>query len=226
MQIGEKPYLDPHPPETFSVQATFDTSFPIGEPKDPEGNRVVMSVWLRQASKFAFYDENTRRVVISGFMTSERDVGTYPITIKLAEIVDGAQINAQRYQITLNMLEPPEVPIVEPRIVPPGTVMTQIKGWEIRMDGKFSFVMNKPIDFPSDLKEKINEALVTEPIPIFNVGEVDHLQKYRQMITIEAIAGVYSEQSNMGLSFEVVEMEPKSIELQLKFENALEISQN
>ena len=81
-------------------------------------------------------------------MTKERDVGEYPITIKLAEIVDGAQINAQIYQITLNMLAPPIVPEPEPRIVPPGTVMTIIKGWELRMDGKITFVMNKPIPFP------------------------------------------------------------------------------
>ena len=47
VEIGEKPYLDPLPPTTFSVMATFDASFPIGEAKDPDGNRVVMSVWLR-----------------------------------------------------------------------------------------------------------------------------------------------------------------------------------
>jgi len=43
-------------------------------------------------------------------------------------------------------------------------------------------MISKPIQFPSDLKEKINEALVTEPIPLFNVGEIDPLQKYREMI--------------------------------------------
>lgn len=81
MNTGEPPYFLEEPELDWFVGVGEALEIPFSEFEDPEGNPVIFSISLRRALIFAQYDYEERKIIIEENVTTNYDVGDYPITI-------------------------------------------------------------------------------------------------------------------------------------------------
>ena len=92
VDAGELPYFVVEPILEWYVGVSEALEIPFSEFDDPEDALVFLTVKLRQANKFAYFDYDTSKIVIERNATTNADIGDYPITLQLTEFVNGVQL--------------------------------------------------------------------------------------------------------------------------------------
>ena len=221
---GLPPVLKNIPPEVIRYHIGDDYSIPISEYHDPEGQQVQLSINLRQANKFAYYDEEANAVLFNNDMLSIRDLGEYKITIELREIYEGAYLPAVRWEFTLIVLEPRPVE-EEPEVIVPVTdhlpPFPKIKS--ILMDGKMIVAFSRALIFEDGLIDELNQEFKTDQD---NVYEEPIYNPYAEMVDVSFIPGNLTELEDLGeISREILSLTSTEMHIQLNFTKPLEISQ-
>ena len=111
--VGEPPYLLKKPNIELYAQAGEDRVLSFSNITDPEGKELIFNVNLREAAKFARWDEEQLAIIIEKNTTVfEKDAGVYPIELELIEVIRGVRMPA--YSILLNLTIGFYPPVPEP----------------------------------------------------------------------------------------------------------------
>lgn len=95
------------------AQAGEDRVLSFSNITDPEGKELIFNVNLREAAKFARWDEEQLAIIIEKNTTVfEKDAGVYPIELELIEVIRGVRMPA--YSILLNLTIGFYPPVPEP----------------------------------------------------------------------------------------------------------------
>ena len=135
---GEPPYLLKKPKIDLYAQAGADRVFSFSNITDPEGKELIFNVNLREAAKFARWDEEKLAIIIEKNTTIfERDAGVYPIELELIEVIRGVRMPAYKVllNLTLGYYPPPPEPIIKV-VIPKPKNLPRPQIFKFLMNGK------------------------------------------------------------------------------------------